>query len=76
VYGEISIPFINHARATSFLCLNSKAQKCLTYIKCSPAVFEIHKQNIESSISIIIFYQNILRIERQSDELIHSFEIR
>jgi hypothetical protein len=51
-----SIPVITHARASPFFSLNSKAQRCLTYIKCSPAFLEVHKQNAESSNSINIFH--------------------
>jgi hypothetical protein len=52
--GISTIPVVTHAKA-SFFQLNSKAQRCLTCIKYSPAVLEVHKQNEESSNSINIF---------------------
>jgi hypothetical protein len=48
---------------------------CLSYIKCSSAVLEVHKQNIDSSNSVNIFHQNIRGFRSKSDELIHSFEV-
>jgi hypothetical protein len=55
--------------------LNSKAQRCLTYIKCSPAVLEVHEQNAVSSNSINIFHQNIRRLRSKRLELTQAFEI-
>jgi hypothetical protein len=57
--GKSSVPVITYARASIFFSLNSKAQRCLTYVKCSSAVLEVHKQNVELSNSINIFHQNI-----------------
>jgi hypothetical protein len=61
VSGTSTVPVITHARTSPIYSLNSKAQKCLTYINCSPAVFEVHKQNAGSSTSINISpeYQRI-----------------
>jgi hypothetical protein len=42
------------------------------YIKCSPAVLEVHKQNAESSNAINIFHQNIRELRSKGDELIHE----
>jgi hypothetical protein len=47
-----SIPVKTHDRASLSFSLNSKAQRCLTYIKCSPTVLEAHKQTAEGSNSI------------------------
>jgi hypothetical protein len=44
------------------------------YNKCSPAVLEVHKQNVESSNSNI-FHQNIRELRSRGDELIFSFKI-
>jgi hypothetical protein len=44
---------------SSIPVINSKSQRCLTYIKRSPAVLEVHKRNEESSNSINIFHRNI-----------------
>jgi hypothetical protein len=48
---------------------------CLTYIKCNPAVFEIHGQNTVALISVNIFHQNIKGLRSKRDELPHSFKI-
>jgi hypothetical protein len=55
--------------------LNSKAQRYLTYIKCSAAGLGVREQNAESSNSINIFHQNIRRLRSKSVKLIHAFEI-
>jgi hypothetical protein len=38
VSGISSIPVITHASASLSFTLNSKASRCLTYIKCNPEV--------------------------------------
>jgi hypothetical protein len=55
--------------------LSSKTQRCLTCIKCSSVVLEVHKKNAGSSNSINIFHQNIRGLRSKNDESILSFEI-
>jgi hypothetical protein len=69
--GISSVPVMIHVRASHFFSLNSKAQRCLIYIKwikCSHAILEVQKQNAESSNSVNIFHQDIRGLRTKRDE--------
>jgi hypothetical protein len=72
--GISSNPIITQTKASPFFSLNSNAQRCLTHIKCSSAVTEVHKQNTETSKSINTFRQNIRGLRSKSDELLHPMK--
>jgi hypothetical protein len=52
-----------------FYKLNSKAQTCLTHIKCTLSVLEVPRQQQK------IFSQNVRGFRKKRAELIKSFEI-
>jgi hypothetical protein len=70
-----STPVITHARASPSFSLKSKAQRCLTYIKCNYLGSKVHSKSVDSPITLNIFHQNIRGLRNKCDELIYSLEM-
>jgi hypothetical protein len=65
----------NQFQGVSIFNLNSKAHRCITHIKSSAPLLEVHRQHAESPNYINVFHQYVTGFRSKSADLIISIEI-